>query len=73
MKPNTPTTDTKIFQYAFIGVLLFIAAIGFTFANLSNIAMFELSSSLIVGTLAFSSFSLLFKAVKHDKDRLKQI
>ena len=71
MKP-TNTTDNKIFKYAFLGVVLLIAAAGFTLANLSNIAMLQLSSSIIVGTLGFSSFSLLFKAIKHDKDRLIQ-
>jgi hypothetical protein len=71
MSTSAPT-DNKIFKYAFTGVILLIAAIGFTFANFSNVVMFELSSSVIVGTLGFSSFSLLYKAIKKDNDRLKQ-
>jgi hypothetical protein len=66
------TTDNKLFIYAFTGVLLLIAAMAFALTNFSHIAMFERSSSLIVGILSFSAFSLLFKAIKNDRNRLNQ-
>ena len=64
------TTDNKLFIYAFTGVLLLIAAMAFLLTNFSHIAMLDLSSSLIAGTLSFTAFSLLFKAIKNDRHRL---
>lgn len=64
--------NNRIFKFAFIGALLFVAAFSFTLANFSNIVMFEVSSVIIAATLAISSISLLYKAIKHDKERLAQ-
>lgn len=72
MKP-TVITNNKIFIYAIAGVLFFIAALGYALTNLSNIVTFELSSFVIVSTLSFLSFSLLFKAIKNDKNRFKEV
>lgn len=70
MKPNT-TADNRIFKYAVLGVLLFIAAMGFTVTHFSSIAMLRLSYTLVAATLGISSLSLLFKAIKNDRFRVK--
>ncbi len=70
---RTIKTNNDIFSYAFIGSLLFVAAFAYTMANLSNIVMLQLSYTLIAVTLTVSSISLLYRAVKHDKDRSGQI
>lgn len=66
------TTNNRLFIDALIGVLLLIAAMAFTMTNFSSIMMMKLSSSLIAGVLSFSSFSLLYKAIKNDRHRLDQ-
>lgn len=71
MKPDV-TTDNSIFIYTMAGVLLFIAAFGFTLANFSSIAMLRLSYTFIAFILGGSSVALLYKAIKQDKDRLRQ-
>jgi hypothetical protein len=62
----TPVNN-RIFKYAFLGVVLLIAALGFTVNHVSNISMLELSSTLVASTLSASSFSFLYKAIKSDK------
>jgi hypothetical protein len=66
-------TDNRIFKFAFLGALLFVAAFSFTLTNFSNIVMFKASSVVIASTLAIASVSLLYKAIKKDNDRLSQI
>jgi hypothetical protein len=70
MRPNT-TADNKIFNYAILGVLLFVAAMGFTVTHFSSIAMLQLSYTLVAAALVTASLSLLFKAIKNDRYRVK--
>ncbi|MCD6011114.1 MAG: hypothetical protein K0Q79_976 [Flavipsychrobacter sp.] len=65
--------NNSIFSYAFIGSLLFIAAFAYTLAYLSNIVMLELSYTAMATVLSVSSVSLLYKAAKNDRDRVKEI
>ena len=62
--------ENNIFSYAFIGVLLFIAAGAFTLANISNIITFELSYTGVAMALTIAATSLLYKAIKRDRERL---
>ena len=71
MEPGITKNHNNIFKYAFAGALLFIAAFGFTLANLSSILTLELSYMLISGILAAAAISLLYKAIKADKQRLQ--
>jgi hypothetical protein len=73
MKKQETNINNNIFIHAFTGAILFIAAMAFTVANLSSIAMFELSYVFIAAVLCTSSVSLLYTAIKNDKDRLSQI
>ena len=71
MKPDV-TTDNTIFKYAFAGVIFFVAAIGFILTNFSSIVMLELSNIIVAGMLGIAALSLLYKAIKNDKERLRQ-
>jgi len=72
MKPEV-TTDNRIFIYAFAGVIFFIAALGFVLNNFSGILTLQLSNVIVAGLLDVASLSLLYKAIKNDKERLRQI
>ncbi len=63
----------SIFSYAFIGSLLFVAALAYTFSNFSNILMFELSKTALALVLAIASVSLLFKAARDDRHRMREV
>lgn len=65
--------DNHIFINALIGSLLFIFSIGFTVTNLPGIAMLELSKTAVAGVLAIASLSLLYTAIKKDKERLSRL
>jgi len=69
MEP-TVNVNNNIFLSAFIGVILFIGAIGYTITNFSHIAALQISSMLIIGLLAFASVALITRAVKADKNRV---
>ncbi len=71
MKPEV-TTDNRIFKYAFAGVIFFLAAVGFVMANVSASAMREASNIIVASLLGVASLSLLYVAIKNDKDRLRQ-
>jgi hypothetical protein len=75
MKPEetSENSNNNIFTYAFIGVLLFIAALGFVLAYFPSIITLKLSYTVIAFTLAGASVSLLYKAIKYDKKRLSGI
>lgn len=66
-------SNNSIFSYAFIGALLFVAALAFTFAYLSNIVTLELSYTGIAMILSIASVSLLYKAVRYDRERLREV
>lgn len=66
---NTENNNT-IFIYALLGALLFTAAFGFTVANLSGIASLSLTAMLVPCLLVVSSASLLYKAIRRDRNRL---
>jgi hypothetical protein len=66
---NTENNNT-IFIYALIGALLFTAAFGFTIANFSGIASLSLTAMMVPCLLIVSSGSLLYKAIKRDRNRL---
>jgi hypothetical protein len=68
---NNVNSENNIFTYAFIGAVLFSAAIGFTFFALSGIPGVELSYMIVAGILGFSSIFLLYKAIKSDQQRIK--
>lgn len=75
LNPEMKTTmniNNTIFVYAFVGVVLFIATLAFTVANLPAIMALKLSSLIIAGMLGFASISLLTKAIKADKRRLNE-
>jgi hypothetical protein len=72
MKHEVNNTN-NIFSFALVGALLFVAALTYTLAFLSNIVMLELSYTMIAIVLAASSISLLYKAVKGDRNRLGQV
>lgn len=61
--------SNSIFTYTFTGALLFIGAIACMLAGIPTI---ELSYS-IGAILGISSLSLLYKAVKEDRERLRQL
>ena len=69
MKPNI-NIDNRIFIYAFTGVLLLIAAMGFIISNMAQITAIELSYP-VAGVLGIPSISLLYKAIKKDRDRFR--
>jgi hypothetical protein len=69
MKSNV-NIDNRIFIYAFFGVLLFIAAMGFIIANMAEVATIEFSYPL-AGILGIPSISLLYKAIKGDRRRFR--
>jgi bacteriorhodopsin len=71
MKTKT-TTDNSIFLFAFFGSLLFIAAIVLVVANLMDIPHLQLSNTLLAVIPGVTSVSLLYKAIKEDKNRLKK-
>lgn len=70
MASNTNINNT-VFGYTITGVLLFLAAIVILFVDRSNLAMHKLSYAAVPFALGSASFSLLYKAIKHDKHRLK--
>ncbi len=72
MKTNA-TSDNGIFINALMGSLLFILSIIFTVSNLSNIAMLKMSYTGIAFVLGVASVSLLYKAIKKDKERTRQM
>lgn len=63
-------SENNIFLFAFLGALLFIAAIGFIIANFADMATqpLNLSGATINGC---SSLFFLYKAVKKDKERTR--
>jgi type IV secretory pathway TrbL component len=63
-------SENHIFLFAFLGALLFIAAIGFIIANFANMAtsQLNLSGAIINGC---SSLFFLYKAIKKDRKRIK--
>lgn len=63
----------SIFSYALIGSLLFVAALAYTVAHMSNIAMFRPPHMATAVGLGLASLSLLVKAAKDDRDRLREI
>lgn len=71
MDLNKTTADNNVFTYAFMGALLFSAAIGFAISNLSDIAMFEISSIVITCILTITSLSFLYKAIRNDSRKLR--
>ena len=72
MKPNG-NVDNRIFLTALTGSLLFITAMAFILLHLSNIVMMQLSYTLVASILGMASVSLLYQAVRKDKERLKEI
>lgn len=72
MERETKNTNS-IFSYAFTGSLLFVAALAYTFLNLSNIIMFEFSNTALALLLGLSAVSLLLKAAREDKHRMREI
>ena len=68
---SNANTDNNIFKYVFIGAILFCGTVGFTLLNFSNIAALQLSYLLAAGALGLASVSLLYKAIKHDQERVK--
>lgn len=66
------TIDNRIFKYAIGGVIFFLAAVGFIVLNVTGEAMREASNIVIASLLSVASLSLLYKAIKNDKERLKQ-
>ena len=65
--------DNSIFLYALTGALLFISSLAFILAYSSDIAMFELSYTIMAFILFASSVSFLYKAIKNDKARQRQM
>jgi hypothetical protein len=63
----------SIFSYALTGSLLFVAALAYTFSNFSNIITLELSNTALAFVLAVASVSLLIKAVRDDKHRMREV
>ena len=70
---NNTNNDNSIFLYALTGVLLSISSIAFILAYASNIAIFELSYTMIAFLLFSSSISFLYIAIKNDKRRFRQL
>ncbi len=70
---NNVTIDNNIFLYALTGALLFISSIAFILAYSSDIAMFELSYTVMAFILFASSVSFLYRAIKNDKARQRQM
>ena len=70
---NSSSVNNSIFKYAFIGVLLCIATFGFTLTNFADIAMHEVPQMTIVTLMGLGSIALLSKAIKGDKERLREI
>ncbi len=70
---NNSEVNNNIFKYAFIGVLLCIATFGFTLTNFANIAMHEAPQVAIVTIMGLGSIAVLSKAIKGDKDRLREV
>ena len=66
METNGNTNNT-IFAYAFTGVLLFIAAVGFEIAGLLNATAAQLPYIAPAFVLGSSSVWLLYKAIRHDR------
>ena len=70
---NSSSVNNSIFKYAFIGVLLCIATFGFTLTNFASIAMHQVPQMAIVTLMGLGSIALLSKAIKGDKERLREI
>ena len=64
--------NNSIFTFAFTGVLLFIAAIGFEIAGVLTSPAFQVPFTIIGLILGGSSLSLFYKAIKYDRYRLKR-
>ncbi len=69
MEPNTENT---IYTYAFLGVLLFIAAIVCATVSLGNLMAFEMPYMLAVFLPGVSGSLLLANAIKMDKQRMRR-
>lgn len=69
MEPNTENT---IYTYAFLGVLLFIAAIVCATVSLGNIMAMQLPYILAAFVPGITGALLLTSAIKMDKYRLKK-
>ena len=63
----------SIFSYALIGSLLFVAALAYTVAHITNITMFRTPYMATALLLGISSIALLIKAAKDDRNRLREI
>lgn len=64
--------DNSIFLYAVTGVLLFISALAFIVAYSSGLAVLEMSYNMAAFVLFATSMSFLYKAIKNDRDRLRE-
>ena len=71
MNGNT-NINNRIFIHALTGSLLFVIAVVFTLLNLSQITT-QLSYTAVASLLGVASLSLLFKAIKEDKNNERQM
>ncbi len=62
--------DNNIFMYTLAGVVLLIVALGLVATDFANAGVVGLTYS-IAGIMGISSLSLLTKAIKNDRARLR--
>lgn len=72
MNGNT-NINNRIFINALTGSLLFILAAVFTLSNLPRIATMQLSYTAVASALGIAALSLLFKAIRADKNNERQM
>ena len=72
MRAPNVTTDNTNFLAVLTGSVLFIAALACILAN-ALVAAPQASYTIIAGILGFTSLSLLYKAIKNDRIRLRQL
>ena len=70
---DNTVTDNTVFKYAFAGVLFFIAALGYVLTHFAGIISLELSTVIVGALLGLASVTLLYMAIKNDKERLQDI
>jgi len=64
--------NNSVFTFAFTGVLLFISAIGFEIGGVLTSLAFQVPFTIIGLILGGLSMSLVYKAIKYDRYRLKR-
>lgn len=72
MRSTNVTTDNSNFLFVLTGSVLFIAALGCVLANLL-VASPQVSYSVMATVLGITSLSMLYKVIRNDRIRLRQL